>query len=138
MKRLPSRLISGPILVGFWGAFDNAHGRSDSPWPYPVVTPSAIGPALLPFECPYCGTVCSELVDPKTRGHYFDKLRKFSWCPCPDCHGRFFVDRKGQPLGAALPAGAISAPALVERAGGVRDGAAAATRFDMLGAITAY
>lgn len=140
MKR-PSRLLSGTPLLGFATAFDAASGDETTPWPYPVVTPSAVGPVILPFHCPHCGTVCSELVDPNTREHYYDKLRKFSWCPCVDCRKRFFVDRKGTPLTSLLSAGAAVAPSKVERGGG--DGIDALKSWaqetdrglDMLGAV---
>lgn len=135
--KLPSRLLSGAPLVGFMTAFDNAFGRADTPWPYPVVVPSAVGSALLPFHCPYCRTVCDELVDPAKRDHYYDKLRKFCWCPCPDCRGRFFVDRKGMPLAEPLPAGAKVAPSRVEVEGKAVEVEAKqeeSGRFDMLGA----
>lgn len=114
MRRLPSRLLPGTPLLGFAEMFDDARGSSETPWPYPVVVPSAVGPALLPFRCPHCAAVCAALVDPVTRGHYYDRLRRFSWCPA--CRGRFFVDRKGLPLAEALPAGATHAPSRVERA----------------------
>lgn len=117
-KKRPSRLLSGTPLLGFAQAFDSVHGDENTPWPYKVVIPSAVGSALLPFNCPYCNTVCNELVDPSKRTHYYDKLRKFSWCPCPDCRKRFFVDRKGMPLVKALPAGATVAPSKVEEGEG--------------------
>lgn len=135
MKTLPSRLLSGTPLVGFMTAFDDAFGRADTPWPYPVVVPSAVGSALLPFRCPYCETVCDELVDPKRREHYYDRLRKFSWCPCPDCRGRFFVDRRGEPLAAPLPAGASVAPSRVECSENAKATEESTGRFDMLGAV---
>ena len=109
---LPSRLLKGPALLGFALNFDSVHGDETTPFPYLVVIPSAVGPALLPFRCPHCQAVCSELVHPDKRLEYYDKLRKFSWCP--KCRKRFFVDRKGKQLGAALPAGADVAPSEVE------------------------
>jgi hypothetical protein len=118
-------------LVGFAQIFDSTYGDANTPWPYLVVTPSAVGSAILPFHCPHCGTVCDELVDPNKREHYYDKLRKFSWCPCPDCRGRFFVDRKGTPLATALPAGATVAPSKVERKGGGANGIDVVTSVDV-------
>ena len=112
MKTLPSRLIKGRPLIGFMTAFDSSSGADNTPWPYKVVIPSAVGSALLPFPCPHCSRVADELVDPNKREDYFDKLRKFSWCP--GCQKRFFVDRKGTPLTSKLDAGAKSAPAMIE------------------------
>ena len=127
-RTLPSRFLKGPVLLGFAEMFDRTRGDEETPWPYPVVVPSAVGPVILPFSCPHCGTTCSELVDPKTRENYYDKERKFSWCPCPDCRKRFFVDRKGEPLAEVLPAGATVAPSKVEGREKVRS-------LDMLGAV---
>lgn len=139
-RTLPSRLLPGVPLIGFYTAFDESKGASGTPWPYPIVTPSAVGPALLPFHCPHCGAVCDELVDPKTRMFYFDKNRKFSWCPKADCRGRFFVDRTGMPLAEPLPAGASAAPSMVERfvegeKKPTKSMMASSGRFDMLGAL---
>lgn len=107
------RLIRGPVLLGFAQAFDRASGREDTPRPYPVITPSRVGGVLLPFQCPHCGAVCSETVDPKRRKGYTDKERGFSWCP--RCRRRYIVNLEGMPLAEALPAGATFAPARVER-----------------------
>jgi len=108
-------LIPGPVLVGFSELFDEAHGRSNTPRPYPKVTPSKIGDVLLPFSCPHCHQVRSAVVDRRTRLGYRDADRDFSWCPA--CRGRYVINPEGTPLVKALPAGAIGAPALVEHKG---------------------
>jgi hypothetical protein len=117
MKTLPSRLLKGPVLIGFATAFDSASGDSETEYPYPIVTPSAVGPILLPFCCPHCGADCGALVDPERRLNYYDKLRKFSWCPSAACRKRFFVDRGGMPLPRDLYAGSKVAPSKVARDG---------------------
>ena len=103
-------------MIGFMQAFEDAHGDENTPLPYPVVVPSAVGSALLPFRCPHCGEVCTEVVDPNKRAGYFDREGKFSWCPCSDCRWRFFVDRSVAPLTEPLPAVAIVAPSACEAA----------------------
>lgn len=117
MRTLPSRLLKGPVLIGFMSAFDSANGDADTEYPYPVVTPSALGPILLPFRCPHCGADCTALVDPERRLNYYDKLRKFSWCPSATCRKRFFVNRAGMPLSCDLYTGSTLAPCKVERDG---------------------
>jgi hypothetical protein len=101
--------------VGFNELFDRSFGRHDCQRPYPRIIPSRIGSVLLPFACPYCNEVRSQVVDAKTRLGWHDSERDFSWCP--SCKGRYVIDPKGTPLVKALPPGATSAPALVKRAG---------------------
>lgn len=147
-KTLPTKLLRGEVLLGFQALFDDAHGRGDTPWPYPIVTPSTIGPALLPFACPHCGEVRPEIVDPARYKEYRDAARKFSWCPA--CRCRYYVDRRGMSLAVSLSAGATSAPARVDRLGtapGEQHGQvvepvaeqaveqAVEGRFDLVGAI---
>jgi hypothetical protein len=114
-QRLP-----GPVLLGFAEAFEEAYGDPATPRPYPRITPSRIGPVLLPFSCPHCAAVRSETVDPSHRRAYQDAARRFSWCPA--CRGRYVVNGAGMPLPEALPAGATCAPARVERGIQVLDG----------------
>jgi hypothetical protein len=115
MARRRRVLIPGPVLIGFAELFDRAHGDPRTERPYARVTPSCVGSSLLPFPCPYCGAVRPELVDRKKWVNYHDRERGFSWCP--SCLKRFVIDYKGTPLKKSLPAGAIAAPALVERDG---------------------
>jgi hypothetical protein len=112
-KKTKRLLLSGPVLVGFADVFDRSFGNPKTPRPYPKVTPSAMCGVLLPFECPHCGEVRSQPIDPKTRLGYHDKQRDFSWCPA--CKGRYVIDPKGTPLVGSLPSNATHAPALVER-----------------------
>ena len=105
--------ISGAPLLGFADLFDGAYGNPRTPKPYPRVTPACVGGVLLPFPCPHCGKVRAQAVDPRRRAGYCDKGRGFSWCPA--CGGRYVLAREGVPLASSLPAGATSAPALVER-----------------------
>lgn len=116
---LRRRLLPGPVLIGFAELFDGAYGNPSTPrdkrGAYPVITPSRVGYALLPFACPYCGEARCEVVDPKRRMNYYDETRGFSWCPA--CQGRFILNPAGRPLEAELPAGADYAPALIERDG---------------------
>lgn len=107
-----TNLIPGPHLLGFMTAFDESRGSPNTPWPYPIVIPSAVGSVLLPFPCPHCKKTCADHVHPTRRWHHFDKERKFCWCPA--CRGRFFVDRRGQLLVEPLAAGSLVAPARVE------------------------
>jgi transposase-like protein len=104
--------------------FDDVSGSSETPWPYPVVIPSAVGSAILPFACPHCKASCDALVNPRRQLDYHDKLRKFCWCP--SCKGRFFVDRVGEPLKETLPAGAAIAPSTVRALSSFTDTAQAA------------
>lgn len=125
------RLIHGTPLVGFLEAFEESCGR---PTPnMPIITPSRVGGVLLPFACPHCGAVRSETVDRGKRKQYTDKERGFSFCPV--CLGRYIVNLEGMPLAEALPAGATSAPARIERGGKVEvlDGAKE-SGLDLLGA----
>lgn len=115
MKR-PRHLIRGPVLIGFMEAFSEASGRDDTPRPYVKVTPSRVGPILLPFKCPHCSAVRAEVVDARKRNAYRDNERGFSWCPA--CRMRYVINPTGTLLADALPAGASYAPALVDRGDG--------------------
>jgi hypothetical protein len=126
-------LIPGPPLIGFADVFDAGHGDEKTPRPYPEVTPSRIGYALLPFACPHCGAVKCEAVDPKRRDGYRDKQRGFSWCPA--CRKRYVLNTEGMPLPKSLPAGADHAPARIERGDKVEiAGARVEDGLTMLGA----
>lgn len=114
---LRRKLLPGPVLLGFAEQFDATWGDGKTPWPYPQVTPSTMSGILLPFRCPHCGQVCPEMVDPAVRDRYFDPARGFSFCPA--CCKRYVINWRGMPLAEALPAGAVSAPAKVERGGKV-------------------
>jgi len=115
IKKKRRLLIPGPILVGFSEFFDNAYGSSKTPkdanGDYPTVTPSRLGPVLLPFVCIYCESVQS--VEPRQVANYTDNERGFSWCP--SCRGRYVLDTDGQPLEDEIPPGVNYAPATVER-----------------------
>ena len=115
------RLIAGTALLGFAEMFDGAYGDPDTLKPYPRVTPSKVGPVLLPFPCPKCGKPLD--VD-GLKGY---TARGFSWCP--GCRGRFVLNREGSPLAETLAPGAIMAPAKVD---GVVQGERA---LEVLGAI---
>ncbi len=114
-RRRRRLLIPGPVLIGFGQVFDQSYGDPRTKLPYPRVTPSCIGAVLLPYPCPHCKAVRSQVIDPKTRLGYYDAERKFSWCP--SCRGRYVVNPKGTPLTKSLPPGVDHAPALVERGG---------------------
>lgn len=101
-------LIEGPVLLGFAELFDEAWGKPSAE-PYPRLTPSRVGPVLLPFECPHCGVVN----DPQQAEHYRDPEREFSWCP--SCRRRYVLNGQGTPLAEPLPPGATSAPVRIER-----------------------
>ena len=103
------------VLIGFSELFEGAYGNPNTPQPYPKVTPSRVGPTLLPFPCPHCGQVRAVLTQPRKREGYSDAERGFSWCPA--CGGRYVLDAAGQPLAKPLPADATYAPATVERNG---------------------
>jgi hypothetical protein len=130
------RLIPGTPLLGFLEAFEEAAGRpTRNP---PRVTPTCIGGVLAPFACPHCGAVRSEPIDKKKRAHYADESRGFSFCPA--CRGRYVIDWKGMPLAESLPAGAVCAPAKVERGGKVevlRGPSSGGSGLDLLGAAWA-
>lgn len=102
-------------MIGFSEVFDAAYGNPNTPRPYPRVTPSCVGAALLPFPCPHCGAVRCEPIHPKKSEGYRDRERGFSWCP--SCDGRYVLNRAGAPLVGTLPRGALHAPAVVERGG---------------------
>lgn len=129
----PSVLIGGIPLCGFAAAFDQSWGKKPK-GPMPRVTPTLIGGVLAPFACPHCGQVRSETVDARKRRLYADRERGFSWCPA--CRHRYVIDFKGQPLAGSLPAGAVCAPAKVERGGqvSVSDTPEEAGGLDLLGA----
>lgn len=126
-------LIPGPVLIGFSELFDRAHGDPKTERPYPKVTPSRMGSVLLPFACPHCGEVRSEVVDPRRREHYYDRDRDFGWCPA--CRKRYVIDFKGTPLVASISAGAVAAPALVERNGTTKALDVPDDGIDALGAL---
>jgi len=108
-------LLRGPVLVGFNELFDAAHGDPSTPAPYVKVKPARVGDTLLPFACPHCEAVRPEMVSPKTSIGYWDRLRRFSWCP--RCRKRYILDGRGAPLATKLEIGATSAPAIVECGG---------------------
>lgn len=107
--------LHGVPLAGFHGIFEENFGDPMTPTPYPRVTPSRMGTALLPFRCPVCRTIIHEFSDKEMREHYRDPQRGFFFCPCPDCRSRFYLDEEGMALPKALPAGASVAPCRVER-----------------------
>lgn len=117
-KRAETRLLGAP-LAGFHGIFEENFGDPETPTPYPRVTPSRVGSALLSFKCPACRTIIHEFSDHEEREHYKDPQQGFFFCPCPDCRSRFYLNEEGMPLPAALPAGANVAPCRVERGGKV-------------------
>lgn len=100
--------IVGPVLLGFAEAFEEAYGKP-SIRKYPEMVPSRVGAILLPFPCPHCMVVRSEVVHPIERENYREPKRGFSWCP--SCRGRYKIDYRGTPLAVSLPPGATSAPA---------------------------
>jgi len=102
--------IPGPPLLGFADAFDEAYGRSDTPKPYPKVTPSKVGNTLLPFPCPHCDVVCPVMITQR-RAAYCDAKREHCWCP--NCRKRYILDVTGQSLSVLLPPDATFAPACV-------------------------
>ena len=126
-------LIPGPVLLGFADLFDEAWGKPGA-GPIPVVTPTAIGGALLPFACPHCGAARKAAVDPRLREGYRDPWRCFSWCPA--CRGRYRLNTDGGPLPAPMLPGAKAAPAQVAvgRASYVTCDLPRAGDLDLLGA----
>lgn len=112
-----STRIGGTRLAGFHGLFEEDFGDPATPTPYPRVTPSRVGDALLPFRCPACRTIVREFSDARDRECFHDPQRGFYFCPCPDCRSRFYFNEDGIPLPSALPAGATVAPCKVDRGG---------------------
>ncbi len=92
--------LSGPTVCGFHGMFEADFG-TPSKGPYPRVTPSKVGAALLPFHCPCCDEVI-DFSDPERREQYHDtrddsgKPRDNYWCP--NCGSRFLLNLKGKPF----------------------------------------
>jgi transcription elongation factor Elf1 len=125
-------LIKGAVLCGFADAFDAAYGDPNTPLPYVKVTPTRLGPALLPFRCPKCQKVLTQFCDPGTRECYRDSQRGFYWCPA--CGNRMLIDVKGMALPAPLEPGVLAAPCKVERGGEVLLEAEAPEPLMMLGA----
>jgi hypothetical protein len=112
--------------------FEESRGSARTAKPYPKVSPSRIGGALLPWACPHCSEVKPAMADARKRIGYTDESRGFSWCPA--CRGRYIVNERGTALVGALPAGATVAPALVERNGVVKKLLPASTAaLDLLG-----
>lgn len=98
---MDSVYLPGPTICGLHGMFESDFGCSESTTPYPRVTPSRVGAALLPFHCPRCESVV-DFTDSKQREHYHDtrvvngKQHDNYWCPA--CGQKFFLNRRGQPL----------------------------------------
>lgn len=115
VKNTDRIIITGPVLVGFGVLFDRSYGDPKTPRPYPKVIPSRVGDVLLPFACPHCEAVRSQVVDVKKCHGWHDKDRGFSWCPA--CGGRYVIDGNGTELKEELSVGADAAPAIVERKG---------------------
>jgi hypothetical protein len=101
--------------VGFFDLFAEASGREEI-GPYVKVKPTCIGGVLIPFQCPFCGTVQRTAVDKKKWTDYADE-RGFSWCP--SCRKRYVLDGKGAPPAEEIAVGATHAPAIVELGGKV-------------------
>ena len=99
-------------LLGFHGLFAEDYGDPATAKPYPCVTPSRVGPVLLPFPCPHCGSVRDEMVDAALRMHYLHPRDGYYFCP--SCNKRYELDLAGMPLATALEPGATFAPARVE------------------------
>lgn len=93
--------LSGPSIVGLYGMFEENWGDPSSPKPYPRVTPTRVGAALLPFRCPRCETTI-DFSDPKRREHYHDTRRLGTGRRdnyfCPSCGMRFLLNDKGKQL----------------------------------------
>lgn len=96
--------LPGPTVCGFHGMFESDYGDPSSPKPYPRVTPSKVGSALLPFHCPCCDAVI-DFSDSERREQFHDtrddaddsgKPRDNYWCPC--CGQRFLLNLKGKPF----------------------------------------
>lgn len=110
-------LLKGPVLIGFNDLFERSFGHEDTPAPYPKVTPTFLGGAIVPFPCPHCGETRRAVVDPKTRLGYYDRERGFSWCPA--CQKRYVINARGGSALGELPPDVKVKPALVERDGEV-------------------
>lgn len=114
---LPGRPVSG-----FHEAFEAGYGDPRSPTPYPIVTPSRIAGAMLPFPCPRCGGVV-DFSDGTARERYRDGRPGRGNHFCPHCGARFYLALDGTDVPNVLGADG-TAPALVEFvAGGTRGGA---------------
>lgn len=107
-------LLPGPVLLGFADLFDAAYGRPCAASEIPLVTPTAIGGALLPWPCPHCGAVRPQMATAQGRAEHSDPQRGFYFCPA--CEGRYRL-APGAPPPVAIAAGAHAAPCRVELGG---------------------
>lgn len=109
-----STYIAGPSVCGFFGAFEQDYGTPPT-GALPRVTPSRVGDAILPFNCPSCDAKI-DFSDRKKRESYHDTRVSGSakndnyWCP--GCAARFKLNLRGKKFNGAVDNGV--APSTVE------------------------
>ena len=109
-------LLPGPVLLGFADLFDAAYGRPCAASEIPLVTPTAIGGALLPFSCPHCGAVRPQMATAQGRAEHSDPQRGFYFCPA--CEGRYRLAPGAPPAAPIDLAGAVWDLILIGRSWG--------------------
>jgi hypothetical protein len=124
-----SNCLSGPSVCGFYGAFESDYGDDSTPRPYARVTPTRVGSALLPFNCPSCDSKI-DFSDAKRRESYHDTrvlgtVKKDNYW-CPNCDARFVLNKKGITLNG--PVSNDVAPSVVENVVLGDDGLVSITR----------
>lgn len=106
------RYIKGPVLVGFYGLFEEDYGDPETPTPLCTLTPSRTGAALLPFRCVRCECKV-DFSDSSRLECYRDGRDGRGNHFCPACGFRFHVKHDGPVFTGKLDGGGC-APAKVD------------------------
>lgn len=129
-RRRKTNRLNLPPLAGFFGLAESDRGDPATSSPYPRITPSRVGPAVLPFRCYACKGINNDFTDARTREKYRDKREGKGHHWCPMCNKRFYLVANGMPLPTTMSAGATVGPSKVEHNGAV-------TMQDAGGAVSA-
>lgn len=130
---MDSVYLQGPAVCGFFGAFEEDYGTPQSS-ALPRVTPTRVGSALLPFNCPSCDSKI-DFSDRKRLESYHDTrvlgtVKKDNYW-CPTCDARFVLNKKGIALNG--PVSNDIAPSVVESVVLGDDGLVSVTRKNKSG-----
>lgn len=101
--------LKGPSVLGFFSFCENDFGNPNSP---PCrITPSCVGSAILPFECPCCHKTI-DFTDAQKRAECRDPRAGKTNYFCPSCGLRFYLGNPRAFAGTIDVRGV--APSLVE------------------------